>query len=91
MNSFSINFGWNTTINAGIMRMAPIRQAPIEISTRYPKNLIEVNPDSISTENPAMTLTALIIMLLPIVFIAAIVASEWDKPFLKFELKHHTY
>ncbi len=55
--------------------IAPIRQAPIEINTRYPKNLIEVNPENISAEKPAITVKAFIKILLPIVPSAFVVAS----------------
>jgi hypothetical protein len=54
---------------------APIRHDPMEISTRYPKKRIEVNPENISAPNPAITLKAFIIILRPIVLIAAEVAS----------------
>jgi hypothetical protein len=70
---------------------APARHDPIEISTRYPKNRIDVNPERIRTENPAITVKALIIMLLPIVPIADFVDSSYDSPFFSSELRHHIY
>ncbi|NMC41020.1 MAG: hypothetical protein GYA43_07595 [Bacteroidales bacterium] len=50
-------------MKAGIVRSAPARHDAIEITTRYPKNLIEVKPEKISAENPAITVRAFVIIL----------------------------
>jgi hypothetical protein len=76
---------------AGTITIAPIRHDPIDTRTRYPKNLIDINPEKISAENPAITLNALIIMLLPMVFKAELVASGYVRPFLICRLKHQIY
>jgi hypothetical protein len=52
---------------AGISTSAPTRHDPIDMITRYPKNLIDMNPENIRGEKPAITLHALMIMLLPMV------------------------
>lgn len=67
---------------AGTRTSAPNRQEPIDISVRYPKNLIDVKPESIRGEKPAITVVAFIIMLRPIVAMVVLVDSSWDKPFL---------
>ena len=86
-----MNFGVKKSRNDGTIINAPIRQVPIDITTRYPKNRIEVNPENIRAENPAITLIALIIILLPIVVTAADVASLKSIPCLIALLKLHMY
>ena len=54
-------------MNAGITIMAYRRQEPMARSVRYPKNLIERNPDRKVAENPAITLSPFMTMLRPVV------------------------
>jgi hypothetical protein len=86
-----INPGLNFIRKAGITISAPARHDAMEIIARYPKNLIDVNPEKIRAEKPAITLRALIIILRPIVLIAISVALEYDIPELICRLKHQMY
>jgi hypothetical protein len=54
-------------MNAGMTIMAQRRHEPIDSRTRYPKYLIERNPDMNVAEKPAITLMALMTILLPVV------------------------
>ena len=67
---------------AGTRTSAPRRHDPIDISVRYPKNRIEVKPESIRGEKPAITVLAFMIMLRPIVAMVVFVDSSCDNPFL---------
>ena len=76
-----MNEGLNHSMNAGITIMAYRRQEPIASSVRYPKNLIDRKPERNVAEKPAITLSPLITMLLPVVLYVAITASLYDSPF----------
>ncbi len=50
-----------------------------------------MKPESIRGEKPAITVLALMIMLLPIVAMDVLVDSSYDNPFLIWILKHQIY
>lgn len=78
-------------IIAGISTRAPKRHEPMEIITRYPKNLIDINPENTRGKNPAITVKAFIMMLRPIMVSAALVDSSYDRPCLLWLWKDHIY
>ncbi len=52
---------------------------------------MDVKPESISGEKPAITVLAFMIMLRPIVAMDVLVDSSYDNPFLNWILKHQIY
>lgn len=62
-----MNAGLNQSMKAGMTIIAQRRHEPIDSITRYPKYLIDRNPEINVAENPAITLMALITILLPVV------------------------
>ena len=68
-------------MNAGITIMAYKRQEPMASSVRYPKNLIDRNPEMKVAENPAITLSPFMTILLPVVLYVAATASGRVLPF----------
>lgn len=66
---------------AGTRIIAPSRQELIDTMTRYPKKRIDANPENISTEKPDITVNPLITMLRPIILIADLTDSSYDRPF----------
>ena len=61
---------------AGINIIAPNRHVLIDTITRAPKKRNEVKPENNKTENPAITLNAFMIILLPMIFIEVLVESS---------------
>ena len=72
--------GLNQSMKAGITIIAQSRHEPMESNTRYPKYLIERNPEINVAEKPAMTLRPLITMLLPVVRYVMTIAAAWLSP-----------
>ena len=75
------NFGLNTTINDGIITIAPIKQDMIESTTSKPKNLIGANADNNSTLNPITTDNALYVIPRPVVVMVVFMAFVTLNPF----------
>lgn len=75
-----MNAGLNQSMKAGITIIAQSRHEPMESNTRYPKYLIERNPEINVAEKPAITLNALITMLLPVVRYVMAIAAAWFSP-----------